>query len=97
VQSAAKVAPTGKQNSFASRAYTSYILAEKGSQQPRSLSVAFLQANRGGNSLDEAIKHLESQRDNFENAYGSCADGHKIMDVQKGSGRQAEIILFVTE
>jgi len=97
VQSAAKVAPTGKQNSFASRAYTSYILAEKGSQQPRSLSVAFLQAGRGGNPLDEAIKHLESQRDNFENAYGSCADGHKIMDVQKGTGSLAEIIEFVTE
>ena len=97
VQSAAKVAPTGKQNSFASRAYTSYILAEKGSQQPRSLSVAFLQADRGGNPLDEAIKRLESQHDNFENAYGACADGHKIMDVQKGSGNLAEIIQFVTE
>ncbi len=97
VQSAAKVAPTGKQNSFASRAYTSYILAEKGSQQPRSLSVAFLQAGRGGNPLDEAIKHLENQRDNFENAYGSCADGHRVMDVQKGTGNLAEIIQFVTE
>jgi len=97
VQSAAKVAPTGKQNSFASRAYTSYVLAEKGNQQPRSLSVAFLQAGRGGNPLDEAIKSLESQRDSFENAYGSCADSHKIMDVQKGSGSLAEIVRFVTE
>ncbi|MBV1916046.1 MAG: type I-E CRISPR-associated protein Cas7/Cse4/CasC [Pseudomonadales bacterium] len=97
LQSAAKVAPTGKQNSFASRAYTPYMPAEKGSQQPRSLSVAFLQAGRGGNPLDEAIKRLESQRDNFENAYGACSDGHKIMDVQKGSGSLAEIIQFVTE
>ena len=88
VQSAATVAPTGKQNSFASRAYTSYLLAEKGSQQPRSLSVAFLQANRGGNPLDEAINGLESQRDNFESAYGACAEGHKVMDVQKGSARE---------
>ena len=97
VQSAAKVAPTGKQNSFASRAYTSYLLAEKGSQQPRSLSVAFLQSGRGGNPLDEAIKSLETQRTNFENAYGACADDHKVMDVQKGEGSLAEIIQFVTE
>ena len=32
-----KVAPEGKQSSFASRAYASYVLAEKGDQQPRSL------------------------------------------------------------
>ena len=37
-----KVSPTGMQNSHASRAYASYVLAEKGDQQPRSLSQAFL-------------------------------------------------------
>src|SRR5208282_5204104 len=42
VEAAAKVAPTGHQNSFASRVRTSYMLAEKGSDQPRSLMVAFL-------------------------------------------------------
>ena len=97
VQSAATVAPTGKQNSFASRAYTSYLLAEKGSQQPRSLSVAFLQAARGGNPLDLAIKSIETQRRNFETAYGACADGHRTMNVQSGEGSLAEIIQFVTE
>jgi CRISPR system Cascade subunit CasC len=97
VQSAATVAPTGKQNSFASRAYTSYLLAEKGSQQPRSLSVAFLQAARGGNPLDLAINSLESQRSNFETAYGACADDHRTMNVQSGTGSLAEIIQFVTE
>ncbi|MBL4608235.1 MAG: type I-E CRISPR-associated protein Cas7/Cse4/CasC [Pseudomonadales bacterium] len=97
LQSAATVAPTGKQNSFASRAYTSYLLAEKGSQQPRSLSVAFLQAARGGNPLDLAIKSLETQRSNFETAYGACADGHKTMNVQNGEGSLADIIQFVTE
>ena len=37
-----KISPKGKQNSFGSRAYASYVLAEIGEQQPRSLSVAFL-------------------------------------------------------
>ncbi|HFE37698.1 MAG TPA: type I-E CRISPR-associated protein Cas7/Cse4/CasC, partial [Gammaproteobacteria bacterium] len=54
-EAAAKIAPTGKQNSFASRAYTSYLMAEKGTQQPRSLSVAFLKAMRGDDPLKQAI------------------------------------------
>lgn len=97
VRSAATVAPTGKQNSFASRAYTSYLLAEKGSQQPRSLSVAFLQATRGENPLDQAIERIETQRANFEKAYGACADDHRTMNVQSGEGSLDEIIRFVTE
>ncbi|WP_461518007.1 type I-E CRISPR-associated protein Cas7/Cse4/CasC [Porticoccus sp.] len=96
-QSAATVAPTGKQNSFASRAYTSYLLAEKGSQQPRSLSVAFLKATRGEDPLAAAIENLEKQRANFEQAYGACADGFKVMDVSKGEGSLEEIIQFITE
>ncbi len=96
-QSAATVAPTGKQNSFASRAYTSYLLAEKGSQQPRSLSVAFLKATRGEDPLAAAIENLEQQRANFEQAYGACADGFKVMDVSKGEGSLEEIIQFITE
>ena len=37
------MAPTGKQATFASRARASYVLAETGDQQPRSLAVAFLE------------------------------------------------------
>ncbi|SUH35296.1 CRISPR-associated protein Cse4 [Salmonella enterica subsp. enterica] len=33
-EAALKVSPTGKQNSFASRAYASWALAEKGTDQP---------------------------------------------------------------
>ncbi len=40
-EAALKVSPTGKQNSFASRAYASWALAEKGTDQPRSLAAAF--------------------------------------------------------
>ncbi len=96
-ESAAKVAPTGKQNSFASRAHTSYLLAEKGPQQPRTLSVAFLKAVRDPDPLNIAIKTLEDQRDKFENAYGACADDCKIMNVHSGKGTLREIIDFVVE
>ena len=96
-QSAATVTPTGKQNSFASRAYTSYLLAEKGPQQPRSLSVAFLKAAKGEDPLAAAIENLEKQRANFEQAYGACADEFKVMNVPKGEGSLEEIIHFITE
>ncbi len=93
---AAKVAPTGKQNSFASRAYTSYLLAEKGSQQPRSLSVAFLQAVRGNDMLGSAIDRLTSQCDNFDKIYGACADDRCSLNVETGEGSLQGIIEFVT-
>ncbi|HGG60412.1 MAG TPA: type I-E CRISPR-associated protein Cas7/Cse4/CasC [Gammaproteobacteria bacterium] len=96
-EAAAKVAPTGKQNSFASRAYTSYLLAEKGSQQPRSLSVAFLSAIRGNDILAKAIEKLEAQQDNFDIVYGDCADDRRSLNAQTGDGSLREIIEFVTE
>lgn len=97
VEAAAKVAPSGKQNSFGSRAYASYLMAEKGEQQPRSLSVAFLKPMRGEDFLTKAIKALESTRASMENAYGPCADGSKVMNAETGEGRLEEVISFVKE
>ncbi|NTV11754.1 MAG: type I-E CRISPR-associated protein Cas7/Cse4/CasC, partial [Zoogloea sp.] len=47
IDAALTVGPSGKQNSFASRAYVHFALAEKGPQQPRSLSLAFLKPIAG--------------------------------------------------
>lgn len=80
VESAAKVAPTGKQNSFASRAYTSCLLAEKGSQQPRSLAVAYLKAVRSDDPIQAAIATLEGQRQQLETVYGACADDAVLLN-----------------
>jgi len=66
---AATVAPTGKQKSFASRAWASYILAEKGTRQPRSLSVAFLKPIKGDDIRQEAITQLEDQRRRLDGVY----------------------------
>jgi len=97
VEAAAKVAPTGKQNSFASRARTSYMMAEKGSDQPRSLAVAFLKSVKGEDPLGSAIKELEKRRENFDKVYGPCADGFKTMNAETGEGKLTDIIKYVTE
>lgn len=98
LEAVAKVSPTGMQNSFASRAYASFILAEKGSQQPRSLSQAFVQPVRvhGDQSMvSQAVQALEAQRARFEQAYGACADAVEVMDVDQGRGSLKALSEFV--
>ena len=73
LQAAATVAPRGKQNSFASRAYASYVLVERGEKQPRSLAVAFLEPIRHSDPMGEAIRRLESTRDAMDAVYGKVA------------------------
>lgn len=92
-----KVSPTGKQNSFASRAYASYLLAETGAQQPRSMATAFLKPVQGQNQIVSAVEALESQRDNFDKIYGHCYDQCKTFNVIKGEGSFEEIAQFITE
>jgi len=94
IEAAATVAPSGKQNSFASRARALYIMAEKGSQQPRQLSSAFLKPVDNADMVKVAIERLEKLRDNMDKAYGACADKTKIMDVEKGEGSLTEILEF---
>ncbi|MBU2550110.1 MAG: type I-E CRISPR-associated protein Cas7/Cse4/CasC [Proteobacteria bacterium] len=94
-EAAAKTAPTGKQNSFASRAYASYIMAEKGDQQPRSLVVSFLKPVGGTDYLAESIEHLEATCGRMDAAYGPCADERKVMNVFSGQGALEGILNFV--
>lgn len=70
-EAAATVAPTGKQNSFASRAWAYYGLAEKGSRQPRSLSLAFMKpvSDKGEGMLVNAVDALETMRNNMDMVY----------------------------
>jgi len=101
VEAAATVAPSGKQNSFASRTRALYVLAEKGSQQPRSLAAAFLKPVAGADQLDTAIKALREMKDKMDKAYSKTDDG-KICDercemsVTEGQGKLADITTFVT-
>lgn len=97
-EAAAKVAPRGKQASFASRAYASYLLAEKGRQQPRSLSVAFLQpvdrADREGDFLATAIRRLGETRDRMAAVYGPSWEEELALDASRGEGSFAELAAF---
>ncbi|HLF66103.1 MAG TPA: type I-E CRISPR-associated protein Cas7/Cse4/CasC, partial [Gammaproteobacteria bacterium] len=92
-----KVSPTGKQNSFASRAYAAYALAEKGDKQPRSLAQAFLKPIAGADMLERAVTELNKRVDNFDKVYGKCADDRKSFNVEKGEGSLDDLIKFVTD
>ena len=97
-----KVSPDGKQNSFGSRAYASYVLAEKGDQQPRSLSVAFLKPimTQGGEGADfgtAAVEALATQRDNMDVVYGPCAEACCSFNAFEGKGSLAELLTFVAK
>jgi CRISPR system Cascade subunit CasC len=99
VEAAATVAPTGKQNSFGSRARASYILAERGTQQPRSLSVAFLKSvdGRKNGMLSDAIQTLTTTRDNMDKVYGPCVDDCMVLNALEGTGSLSAILDFVRE
>lgn len=80
ISCAATVAPRGKQNSFASRARASYVLIERGAQQPRTLAAAFLKpvgaSEAKGDLLVASRDRLAALRMNMDSAYGACADAH---------------------
>lgn len=91
-----KVSPTGKQNSFASRAYAGFVLAEKGDQQPRTLAQAFLKPVKDQDTLGRAIAELSKRRDNFNAVYGDCADASTQFNVETGEGSLGKIADFIT-
>lgn len=95
VTAAATVAPSGKQNSYASRSRASYIMAEVGSEQPRQLSSAFLKPVEDSGMVSEAVYRLELLRERMDAAYGQCADDYKVMDVEKGTGTLSDILDFI--
>jgi len=97
LESAAMVSPTGKQNSFASRAFASYIRCETGNQQPRSLSVAFLKPVWGSDMLESSIRQLDSTVENMDKVYGACAEKHCTMNALTGEGSLKDIIQCAVE
>mgnify|MGYP002619753731 CR=1 FL=1 len=100
IHAVTKVSPTGMQNSHASRAYASYVLAEKGDQQPRSLAQAFLKPVKpfeGEDMLEKAVKAIETRRTNFDKVYGTCADARYAINAETGEGSLDELIRFTQE
>ena len=100
LQAITKVSPNGMQNSFASRAYASHVLAEKGDQQPRSLAQAFLKPVKphgDEDMLELAVSALAGLCENFDAVYGACADSRYTLDVGTGRGTLAGLAGFAKE
>lgn len=94
IEAIAKVSPTGKQASFASRAYASYMLAERGSQQPRSLSLAFVKPIAGNDVIGDAIAALNDKLEKMDKVYGKCAEDRTSFNAEAGEGNLADLIAF---
>ncbi len=97
IEGLAKTSPTGKQASFASRSRASYLRAEKGAQQPRSLAAAFFAPVRGEDLLAVSIQKIEATAGALDAAYGKCCDADFVMDVTTGRGSLTDLIAFATE
>ncbi|MDI6477881.1 type I-E CRISPR-associated protein Cas7/Cse4/CasC [Cronobacter dublinensis] len=91
-----KISPTGKQNSFASRAYASWALAEKSTEQPRSLAAAFWEPLTGTDQLEEAVRRITTLRDNMNNVYGGQQTPCAVLHAVKGEGSVAQLLDFIS-
>lgn len=94
-EAALTTSPSGKQNSFGSRARASYCLAEKGKAQPRSLVSAFLAQPRGDNVLAAAIDALTDTRKKLDDVYGQAWTFEKSFNAVKGEGTLKDVLEFV--
>jgi len=94
IEGLATASPGGKQASFASRARASYLRAEKGNQQPRSLAAAFFKPVRGEDLLALSIKAIGDTASAMHRAYGQCCDASTEMNVAAGAGTLQDIIAF---
>ena len=63
MEALATISPTGKQASFASRSRASFILAEKGNQQPRTLASAFIKPINAEDILASSIMKLRETKE----------------------------------
>lgn len=97
IEGLATSSPTGKQASFASRSRASYLRIEKGSQQPRQLSAAYLKPVRGEDLLTASVDAIEQLALSMTKAYGPCFDCDATMNVPAGKGSLAALLAFAAE
>jgi len=86
LESAATVAPSGMQNRFGNRVAASYILVERGNQQPRSLAAAFFKPINGDGWIEPSVEALEKTLGNMDKVYGSRADARQKINSITGEG-----------
>lgn len=99
---ACTVAPTGKQASYASRAYAFFALAEKGDDTPRNLSLAFLKpvgekhGEQDGDIGELAVARLRKTKAAMDAVYGQDPTA-MAFNVLEGTGMLKDLAAFVAE
>ena len=95
VEAFAVSSPSGKRNSYGHHTRASFIRAEVGNQQPRSLAAAFLRPVRGDKDLlIESIQRLRQTVAAIDKVYGASCHDSIEMDVQAETGTLAEVTEF---
>ena len=93
----ATATPSGKRNSYGHHARASYIRAEAGETQPRSLAEAFHRPVDDVDLMRASIEALEARATKVDDAYGPQADAQETMDVDRGVGNLGAIKAFVAK
>lgn len=96
IEACCKVSPRGKQNSHASRERAHFLLVERGDNQPRSLSVAFLKPITSDNVLEDAIGKIKNTRENMEKAYGEATAFQAINFLDPGGATLQTLVKFAS-
>ena len=87
--------PSGKRNSFAHQTFASFVMAESGDRQPRSLAGAFFRPVTGDDLLEASVAELRKTAEELDAAYfGGESENREIMDVAKGEGSIGAIKAF---
>ena len=91
----ATATPSGKRNSFAHQTFASFVMAESGHRQPRSLAGAFFRPVTGDDLLEASVAALRKTAAALDAAYfGGDSESREIMDVANGEGSIGAIKAF---
>lgn len=93
----ALASPSGRRSAFAHHVRASFLRAEGGQVQPRSLACAFLRPVAGENLLGGSITRLREAAAALDRAYGPAADAAAEMDVMAGEGTLEDIAGFARD
>ena len=91
----ATATPSGMRNSFAHQTFASFVMAERGDRQPRSLAGAFFKPVTGHDLLEASITALKRTAEALDAAYfGGASESSEIMHVAGGVGSIGAIKAF---
>ena len=99
VEAATTTSPSGKQNSYAALSRASYVLAELGDKQPRSLSTAFfkpVQSTENEDLVEKSVEIMTKTREHIDRVYGKSFEVDSTLNLAEGSGSLIELITFST-